>query len=86
MSASRVPSGAMEEAGVGETGHWTVTLTAVVPALAGAKLTVKTFESGFCAVNATGEPLSSRIALVGVTPLTVPLESTVAVKLSLGEA
>ncbi len=68
-----------------ETGHCNVTRMAVVPAPAAAKLTVNALVRGFSAVNVTGEPLSSSVALPGVTPLTVPFGSTVAFNWRRGE-
>ena len=79
MSASRNPSGASVEVAETETGHFTVTRMAVVPALAAAKFTLNVFESGLWVAVVTGVPLSSRIWLLGATPLTVPFESTEAV-------
>jgi len=83
MSASSEPSGALVV--TVETGHWTVTRIAVVPALAAAKVTLKVLEREAGPVGAIGEALSSRTLLLGVTPLTVPLASTAAVTRSLGE-
>jgi hypothetical protein len=62
-----------------------VTRMAVVPALAAVKLTVKSFTRGLGEARSAGEPLSSKIALAGLTPLTEPRTSTEADNLSLGE-
>ena len=72
MRASRNPSGASVEVVELGTGHFTVTRMAVVPALAAAKFTLNVLERGVWAVGVTGVPLSSRIWLLGATPLTVP--------------
>ena len=84
ISASNEPSyGAVEPDARG--GHWTVTRIAVVPALAAAKLTLKSFKRGLGEERLAGEPLSSNTALEGVTPLTVPRASTEADNRSRGE-